>query len=160
MPTNQINLPITNRSNCNGLDSVIKKIDPSKTKVEKYGRYTTNTTYFDKNGVEILHFSDRRYQYGYAYICTDADGKQCSVTLHDLDKDGNINTMHTYYNKDGSAPKSIYDTRLEQYDYSVRSSEDNGIFDEVTHDNLPWHQKPKSEDKKGIFDTFLDWLGL
>lgn len=159
MTINPIDLPITNRTNCNGLDSVIQKIDPSKTKVDKY-RNSTVTTYFDKNGVAILSFGDMLHQYGYHYIRTDADGKQCLVSLHDSDKDGNINIMHTYYNKDGSAPKSIYDQRVEQYDYSVRSSEDNGIFDEVTHDNLPWHQKPKNEDKKGIFDTFLDWLGL
>ena len=159
MPINQINLPITNRSNCNGLNSVIQKIDPSKTKVDKY-RNSTVTTYFDKNGVAILSFSDVLHQYGYRYIRTDADGKQCLVAMHDVDRDGNINCMHTYYHKDGSAPESIYDDAAEMYDYSVRSSEDNGIFDEVTRDNLPWHQKPKSEDKKGIFDTFLDWLGL
>ena len=159
MTINPINLPITNSSNCNGLDSVIQKIDPSKTKVDKY-RNSTVTTYFDKNGVAILSFGDVLHQYGYRYIRTDADGKQCLVALHDLDKDGNINDMHAYYNTDGSAPKSIYDDRVEQYEYRVRSSEDNGIFDEVVHDDLPWHAKPQSEDKKGILEKFLDWFGL
>lgn len=156
--TNPTKFPTTNSSNnYNGLDTVRKKIDPSKTKIEKYGN-TVNTTYFDKNGVAILVFQERQFQSGYQYIGVDTEGKSCIVRLQDHDKDGNIDVMHSWYNKDGSAPQNIYDEGNLNYEYTLSSSEDNGKFDKVVHDNLPWHTKPQVNDKN-IFNKFLDWLG-
>ena len=159
MPINPTKLPVTNSSNnYNRLDAVRLKIDPSKTEVEKYGN-TTSTSYFDKNGEEILVFQEHRYTpNAYCYNGVDEDGKSCLVELYDKDKDGNIDIMHTYYNKDGTAPKNLR-VNSQRYERVVSSTKDNGKFDYVGRDNLPWHAKPQiqDDDKKGIFDKCLDW---
>lgn len=97
-----------------GLDKIMDKVDPSKTRHPKIVDNVEITYFCDKDGNLILE----KHVYengGVCYYYKGADG--ADVSVYDFDDDGNFDQLELEYDKTG---------------YRLQSSKDNGRFDNIS----------------------------
>lgn len=97
-----------------GLDKILDKVDPSKTRHPKIVDNTEITFFCDKDGNLLLEKhvdEDGRV----AYYYKGADG--ADVSVYDFDGDGNFDQLELEYDKIG---------------FRLQSSKDDGLFDKTS----------------------------
>ncbi len=101
-----------------GLDKIMDKIDPSKTRHPKIVDNTEITYFCDKDGNVILE-KQVSENGGVSYYYKGADG--ADVSLYDFDGDDNFDQLELEYDNTG---------------YRLQSSKDNGYFDKTSKIDL------------------------